>query len=35
MAAGDACLMGFEGEQISRMTKIWNDGFRFEMVGWG
>jgi len=27
--------MGFEGEKISRMTKIWNDGVSFEMVEWG
>lgn len=27
--------MQFEGDRISHMTKIWNDGHSFRQLGWG
>lgn len=34
VAADYAYVMEFEGDRIRKMTKIWNDGFSFGMVGW-
>lgn len=34
VAADYAYMMEFEGDKIRKMTKIWNDGFSFAMVGW-
>ena len=27
-------IMEFEGDQISHMTKVWNDGFSLKQLGW-
>jgi len=27
-------IMQFEGDKISHMTKVWNDGFSFRQLGW-
>ena len=27
-------IMQFEGDKISHMTKVWNDGFSFRQIGW-
>ncbi len=28
-------IMRFEGDKVSHMTKVWNDGFSFRQLGWG
>jgi predicted ester cyclase len=28
-------IMEFEGERIRHMTKVWNDGFSMQQLGWG
>ncbi|GAB5496743.1 MAG: nuclear transport factor 2 family protein [Phycisphaerales bacterium] len=28
-------IMQFEGDKVSHMTKVWNDGFSFRQLGWG
>ena len=28
-------IMEFEGEKIRHMTKVWNDGFSMQQLGWG
>lgn len=28
-------IMEFEGDKIRHMTKVWNDGFSMQQVGWG
>lgn len=27
-------IMQFEGDKVSHMTKVWNDGFSFRQLGW-
>ena len=27
-------IMQFEGDKVSHMTKVWNDGFSFKQLGW-
>lgn len=27
-------IMRFEGDKVSHMTKVWNDGFSFRQLGW-
>jgi predicted ester cyclase len=34
VAADYVYVMDFEGDQISHMTKIWNDGFSLAQMGW-
>ena len=29
-----AYIMQFDGDKISHMTKVWNDGFSFRQLGW-
>ena len=28
-------IMEFEGDKIQHMTKVWNDGFSMQQLGWG
>ena len=28
-------VMDFEGDRIRHMTKVWNDSFTFQQLGWG
>ncbi len=28
-------IMEFEGDKIRHMTKVWNDGFSMQQLGWG
>jgi predicted ester cyclase len=34
VAAEYVYVMQFDGDKISHMTKIWNDGHSFQQVGW-
>lgn len=34
MSADYSYIMKFDGDKISHMTKIWNDGFSLRQLGW-
>lgn len=34
VAADYVYVMQFDGDKISHMTKIWNDGHSFQQIGW-
>ncbi|MDQ2985528.1 MAG: hypothetical protein M3R13_02245 [Armatimonadota bacterium] len=35
MEAEYVYIMEFEGDKIRHMTKVWNDGFSMQQLGWG
>lgn len=35
VAADYVYVMDFDGDKIRHMTKIWNDGFSLQQLGWG